>query len=140
MSCSFRFSFRFNSSFLFVASAPSSFFRFNFSLPFVTSFLSHPECPRPCLFLFCPRRLGLFEAEMQGRSNSPSYELRGRCESCDPLSQCVKEVDLVQGTQRSPHCSFVVVGWCWTALGVARWPRLTCSCCFLGWCVYIGSR
>ena len=95
-----------------------SIFLFHLLLPF----FSHPECPRPCLFLFCPRRLDLFEAEMQGCSNSPSYELRGRCESCDPLSQCVKEVDLVQGTQRCPHCSFVVVGWCWTVLGVARWP------------------
>ena len=38
----------FSSSFLFVASAPSSFFRFNSPLPFVTSFLSHK--------LFCPDR------------------------------------------------------------------------------------
>ena len=52
MSCSFRFSFRFNSSFLFVASPPSSFFRFNSPLPFVTSFLSHKLlCPDRSVFL-----------------------------------------------------------------------------------------
>ena len=39
MSCWFCFSFRFNSSFLFVASAPSSFFRFNSPLPFVNHLL-----------------------------------------------------------------------------------------------------
>ena len=63
MSCSFRFSFRFNSSFLFVASAPSSFFRFNSPLPFVTSFLSHK--------LLCPDR-----SVFPSVSTLPFYSLR----------------------------------------------------------------
>ena len=63
MSCSFRFSFRFKSSFLFVASAPSSFFRFNSPLPFVTSFLSHK--------LLCPDR-----SVFPSVSTLPFYSLR----------------------------------------------------------------